>query len=125
MGELLDTNVFIRVLAKRPLPRPVMRVLEKPGSGFYVSIVSVWEIVIKPRLGLTLSDVEVGIASMSAQVLPIRISHLEALSELPMFEHHRDPFDRLLIAQAISEGLRMISSDDRFPDYKKMRLLWD
>jgi PIN domain nuclease of toxin-antitoxin system len=125
MGDLLDTHVFIRVLVGSPLPRPVERALEKAGSECYVSIVSAWEIVMKPQLRLTMSDVEVGIAALGAQVLPIRFSHLAALSELPMFEHHRDPFDRLLIAQAISEGLRMVSSDARFPDYKKLRLLWD
>ena len=42
-----------------------------------------------------------------------------------MFEIHRDPFDRLLIAQAIAENMRIISSDRRFPLYKKLRLFWD
>lgn len=125
MGELLDTNVFLRLMAGTPLPRAVERALEKPGAECYVSIVSAWEIAMKRQLGLRPPDVEAGIAAMGARVLPIRFAHLTEILGLPLFEHHRDPFDRLLIAQAISENLRMISSDSRFPDYKNLRLLWD
>ena len=125
MGELLDTNVFLWMLGGDTLPRPVERALEKAATEYYVSIVSAWEIAMKPTLGLKPSDVEAGITAMGARVLPIRFGHLTELSAMPMFGDHRDPFDRLLIAQAISEGLRMISSDRRFPRYKKLRLLWD
>jgi PIN domain nuclease of toxin-antitoxin system len=79
----------------------------------------------KPQLGFDSSDLVAGIARMGAQLLPITFAHLTELLALPLFPDHRDPFDRLLIAQAISEGLRMVSNDTRFSDYKKLRLLWD
>ena len=79
----------------------------------------------KPQLGLTSTAIEELIASLGFHSLPIGFAHLTELSALPLYENHRDPFDRLLIAQAISEGLRMISSDSRFPVYKRLRLLWD
>ena len=125
MGELLDTNVFLRLVAGNPLPRQVQRALEKPGVECYVSIITAWEISMKPQIGLTASATEELISSLGFHVLPIHFAHLTALSVLPLNPDHRDPFDRLLIAQAISEGLRMISSDTRFSDYKRLRLLWD
>ncbi len=125
MSELLDTHAFLRVLGGRPLPGQAQRAINKTGTELYVSIVTAWEIAMKPQLGYKPSDLEDGIAAIGAQVLPIRFAHLTELTNLPLFPDHRDPFDRLLIAQAISEGLRMISNDSRFPAYKKLRLLWD
>ena len=125
MPELLDTCTFLRLMAGQRLPILVERALEGSSVECYVSIVSVWEIVLKPKLGLDAVDVEAGIAAMGARLLPIRIPHLAELAQMPLFEIHRDPFDRLLIAQAVAENMRIISSDSRFPLYKKLRLLWD
>ena len=125
MGELLDTHVFLKVLRDDPLPRQVERALGKSDAELYVSIVTAWEIAIKPQLGFDPSDVEAGIARMGAQILQIRFEHLTQFWALPLFPDHREPYDRLLIAQAISEDLRMVSNDMRFSDYKKLRLLWD
>ena len=86
MGELLDTNVFLRLVSRNPLPRSVERALGRSGAECFVSIVSAWEIGIKPQLGLNPFDVESGIAAMGAQVLPIRFSHLTELSALTATE---------------------------------------
>ena len=68
MKILLDTNVFIRLMAADRLPGKVERLLGKAGTDVFVSIVSAWEIVMKPKLGISAADVEAGIAAMAATV---------------------------------------------------------
>jgi PIN domain nuclease of toxin-antitoxin system len=122
---LLDTNAFIRWVADTPLPGRIERMLRKPATEKFVSIVTAWEIVMKPRLNLRASDVEAGVAAMGAALLPVRFQHLETLSALPEQGNHRDPFDRMLIAQALAEDLSMVSSDQRFAGYKGLRVIWE
>jgi PIN domain nuclease of toxin-antitoxin system len=122
---LLDTNAFLRWRIGSPVPRSVERALRKPETESFVSIVTAWEIAIKHSLSLTAFEVEAGITTTGATLLPIKFEHLDELSRLPTFPGHRDPFDRLLIAQAISEELTIVSSDTRFGDYKRLRVLWD
>ena len=125
MRLLLDTNAYLRLVAGSRLPARVHRALAKASNEFFFSIVSAWEIAIKPDLGLSPAAVETGVSEMGGVLLPIRLSHLTALTRLPMYREHRDPFDRLLIAQAVSEDLTMISSDTRFSSYAGLRVLWD
>lgn len=107
------------------LPGPVERVLRKRETECLVSIVTGWEIVMKTRLARSAEDVENAVYGIGAKVLPIGFRHLHQLSQLPTYENHRDPFDRMLISQAIAEDLTMVSSDERFSSYKRLRLLWD
>jgi len=109
----------------RLLTRPVERALNGKDTERFVSIVTAFEIAIKPSLGLSTTDVEAGIAAMAATLLPIKFQHLDELSRLPLYTNHRDPFDRLLIAQAIAEDLSIVSSEMRFGNYKRLRVLWD
>lgn len=125
MRALLDTNVFLRWLSDSPLPRPVERILKKRDTGLIVSIVTGWEILMKPKLGLSAGDVEAAIKEMGAVVLPIKFAHLHRLSQLPVYEHHKDPFDRMLIAQAFAEDLPVLTSDVRFSEYSGLRVVWD
>lgn len=125
MRLLLDTNAFLRWRIGSPVPPAVERALNRKGTECFVSIVTAWEIANKPALNLSATDVEVGIVRMSAILLPINFQHLDELSRLPLYTNHRDPFDRLLIAQAIAEDLSIVSSDLRFGNYKSLRILWD
>jgi PIN domain nuclease of toxin-antitoxin system len=122
---LLDTNAFLRLMGDRPLTRVAERVLNRSDTQRFVSIVTAWEIAIKHSLSVSATDVEAGIAAMPATLLPIKFQHLDQLSRLPLYTNHRDPFDRLLIAQAIAEDLSIVSSDMRFGNYKGLRVLWD
>jgi PIN domain nuclease of toxin-antitoxin system len=122
---LLDTNAFLRWRVGRPVPTLVERALSRSDTECFISIVTGWEIAIKPTLNLSAADVEAGIAAMPATLLPVKFKHLDELSRLPTYAHHRDPFDRLLIAQAIAEDLSMVSSDTRFGEYTRLRVLWD
>lgn len=107
-----------------PLPRSVKRVLDKPNTACHISIITGWEIVLKPKLGRTVSDFETAIVDMGATLLPIKVQHLNQLSQLPLGDH-RDPFDRMLIAQALAEDLTIVTSDSRFAGYKRLHVLWD
>jgi PIN domain nuclease of toxin-antitoxin system len=121
---LLDTNALIRWLKGEPLPKRVERTLANPSTEWAVSIVSAWEIVIKAKLGIQPGDIDLALSQTGAGLLPIKMRHLQELSRLPLQMEHRDPFDRMLIAQALSEGLNMITSDTRFLEYKSLRVLW-
>ena len=99
--------------------------MARRDTEFTVSIVTGWEIVLKPKLGRSAADVDAAITAMGAALLPIRFGHLDALSNLPFRDDHRDPFDRMLIAQALAEDLPIISGDTRFAGYKSLRVVWD
>src|SRR5262249_20627569 len=117
MQLLLDTNAFIRMLAGS-LPAKVERRVFKPGVDLLLSVVTPWEIAIKRSIlkaGLTRNLVESKIDEMGLRLLSIRLEHTSVLYHLPM--HHNEPFDRILIAQALTEKCPIVSSDQRFPMY--------
>jgi PIN domain nuclease of toxin-antitoxin system len=122
---LLDTNAFLRWTTQTPLPRVAERLLARSDTESVVSIVTGWEIALKPTLALRLADAEAAIKAMGADLLPIRFEHLDELSKLPVRQDHRDPFDRMLIAQALAEELPIVSGDTRFTGYKRLRVIWD
>lgn len=114
---LLDTHILIWALDqtdKIPLRyRPLLAQEEMCA----VSIISIWEIAIKKGLGkLQIRD---GVADFvrrtGVEILPVTISHIDVYETLP--HHHRDPFDRMLIAQAMSENLQIMTVDRNFPLY--------
>lgn len=124
MKLLLDTNVFVRWLLDGPLPGSISRLINKPGNEKLISIVSAWEIAIKPKLNLSAANVEAGIEAIGGALLPVKFSHIEALYSIQAYDH-RDPFDRMLIAQALAEDIAIVSSDQRFPEYKGLKVIWD
>ena len=115
---LLDTHVLLKTLADDPGLKPNTRnAITDPMNEVYVSAVSVWEITIKRSLGkLEAPD---GIASVVEESgfleLAITSFHAEQAGNLP--PHHRDPFDRMLVAQAQAEGMSIVTSDSRIPLY--------
>jgi PIN domain nuclease of toxin-antitoxin system len=88
------------------------------ADSVYVSIASAWETAIKIGLGKLRFDIPFmfGIEISGFRSLPITFEHAERLSVLP--HHHRDPFDRMLIAQAQIEGLSIMTNDSRFEPYE-------
>jgi PIN domain nuclease of toxin-antitoxin system len=125
---LLDTNVVIRVLtADKRISVRAKRALDRPGTSLVVSIVSVWEIVLKHQAGKLgfregLSQVLDQILYRSSWViLAIGAEHLLALASLPVL--HSDPFDRLLIAQAKYENLTIVTADEQIREYN-IKTLW-
>jgi PIN domain nuclease of toxin-antitoxin system len=115
MKLLLDTHVLLWLLNGDRLNDDVRRALSDPRSAVFVSIVSLWEIVIKRRAGKLEADVGAIAAQMAPasklQWLGITPDHLLALDRLPVRDQHRDPFDHLIIAQAISDGITLVTRD--------------
>ena len=127
MRILIDTHVFIWWTSdSQKLSFTVYNLLTSPKTQVIFSVVSIWEMQIKLSLGkLQLKTalpelVEDEVKQNKIELLPLDLSHIYALSNLP--NHHRDPFDRLLIAQAKSEALVIISIDEKFDGYDIERL---
>ena len=123
MSYLLDTSTFLWFVNDDwKLSADARLLVEEPGIEIHLSLVSIWEIAIKSTLGRGLElprpfvqFIDVVLQNYDFKVLEISISHLKRVSELPL--HHRDPFDRLLIAQSLAEDLPIISSDSVFDRY--------
>ncbi len=128
MNLLLDSHAFVW-MHEDPSKLSVRSATEivNPANSIFLSIASVWELQIKIKLGkFSFSDNLEKVISMERQInavqlLPIRLSHVIYLDNLPL--HHKDPFDRLLISQAFVHDLILISSDPQFPAYG-VSLLW-
>lgn len=117
MRLLLDTHVVLRELAgSRQVSRRAQEAIEA-ASELLFSVVSFAEIGVKVAVGeLSVpQDLRQHVRRSGVKVLPLDADHGLAVADLPM--HHRDPFDRLLIAQARSERLTIVSADRRMADY--------
>jgi len=116
---LLDTHVLLWWLADDPRLGPIARsAIADPGSEVLVSVVSLWEIVVKIRIGKLTAEIgriEQAIVRDGFERLGITSAHLATLAGLEA--HHRDPFDHLLIAQAVTEDAIFVSDDQRSPLY--------
>jgi PIN domain nuclease of toxin-antitoxin system len=113
MKFLLDTHALLWWLADdRRLGRQARELVADPGNDVLVSMVSLWEIAVKTRIGKLQADIGEIIGAVQQEgftLLDIGTPHLLTLAGLPM--HHRDPFDHLLIAQAITENATFMSGD--------------
>lgn len=116
MRFLLDTNILIRAIEER-LREQSLTLLADRNNELYVSDVSLWEIAIKTGLGkLALpDDLDHQMAILGMTGLAITRDHISGYRELPLI--HRDPFDRMLIAQAKTENLVIVTADRRFAEY--------
>ena len=118
MRLLLDTNALIYSLGSpKKLSLKVREALTREDSVVLVSAVSIWEMRIKQALGKlkVTSDLLEAIQEQGFDLLPITPVHADSLKDLPM--HHRDPFDRLLVAQALLEKLTVVTTDAVFGKY--------
>ena len=124
-GLLVDTNVVVwLLLGDRPRVSEAARLaLEDERNRVVVSAATVWEIAVKRSIGkLTIEDGwSRALARLGFDALPVTSIHAEAVERLPW--HHRDPFDRLLVAQARTEGLELVSADARLAAYG-VDLVW-
>ncbi len=131
MSLLLDTHVWLWWTAgdTERIPREVRRrILAVADERVFVSVASLWEITIKSALGkLTFpnSPASYAVRQMKRQrfhLLSIRPAHIDWLAEMPL--HHRDPFDRMLIAQASAESLTVISADAALQPYSVDKVIF-
>lgn len=122
MKLLLDTHTFLWFIGgDAQLDKNSRQLIEDVHNQRYLSIVSVWEITIKVSLGKLQAPlppsalIREHIWSNAIELLAITSDHLDVLYNLP--HHHKDPFDRLMIAQAIQEGMVLLSKDPAFKTY--------
>ncbi|MBF0220555.1 MAG: type II toxin-antitoxin system VapC family toxin [Gammaproteobacteria bacterium] len=121
MNYLLDTHIFLWWDSEPDkLPQKILEQIQNPHNRCYLSLVTLWEITIKLQLGkLTLRQPLSVLVEEQQQnhieLLPLQPTHIFTLEQLPA--HHKDPFDRLLIAQAIAEQLTVITVDSQFQSY--------
>jgi PIN domain nuclease of toxin-antitoxin system len=124
MRLLLDTHLLVWALTDNPrLDRNTRALIENEANDVLFSAVSIWEIAIKARLGRAdFTDRSDDIAQAARDTglieLPLHASAAALVADLPM--HHRDPFDRILVAQAIAETLRFHTADARLPPYSEL-----
>ena len=125
MRYLLDTNAFILLnLDFKALPLAYQRILADADNTFVLSPATVWEMAIKVRLGkLNLSGISLDDLTdrlrrkLKIGLLPIKQSQLLGIARLPKVKDHGDPFDLLIIAQALTENLPVLTSDGKFHLY--------
>lgn len=121
MRLLLDTNVLLWAMTDSPRIDNVRNLLLSDETEVFVSVVSWWEIAIKIRIGkleADLPELRVAAAESGFAELPLLGPHAEMLATLP--RHHNDPFDHMLLAQAMVEPMRLITSDAALPAYTSL-----
>ena len=128
MRGLLDTHTFIWWdSTPSKLSAAALSFLQNRANTILLSVASVWEILIKVRAGkLALPDpsgpyLVKKLAESRIEVLPIKLDHVLRIESLPVY--HRDPFDRILIAQSLEEELPLITADPVFERYR-VDLIW-
>lgn len=128
MNLLLDTHAVIWFITEDDqLPIRIKELIEDTTNTCFVSIASLWELGIKHSLGKLDLKADIKkifelISQSGLTILPITATHILTNTTLPF--HHRDPFDRLIIAQAKSEGLKLISKDGQFKVYN-INMAWN
>jgi PIN domain nuclease of toxin-antitoxin system len=123
---LLDTQVMVHAyIGDVPLSRKVYALLSTPEALPLISAISIMEIAMKHdagRLKMGAAETRQAIRDLRLQVLPFDPDHALRLYGLP--PHHRDPFDRMLIATALAEDIPLIGSDRQFKKYKGLKVIW-
>lgn len=121
MRLLLDTHVFLWIVAGSGLLKSKTRKMIETADEVFVSSASIWEIAIKVRIGKLRADPDALVSAISESgfnELPVRSAQAARVASLPL--HHTDPFDRLLVAQAILEPLHFLTADASLAKYSEL-----
>ncbi len=118
MNYLLDTHVLLDLLtAPRRVGREVRMVLEDPINGVAASAASAWEIAVKASLGRLRAPDDLEAELTREGISPLEISLSDALQAGALPRHHNDPFDRMLVAQALSRDMTLVTRDAMLERY--------
>lgn len=127
MKLLLDTCTLIWLAEDHPnLSQPAKLAIANKNNQCFVSIATFWEIAIKIKKGtlqitIPFEDLKALIVKNNIEILSITFEHTQLITGMPF--HHKDPFDRLLIAQAMNEEMTLLSKDENFPKYN-IKIIW-
>ena len=127
MRYIIDTQAFIwYATGDKQLSKIALEIIESDATR-YISIASIWEMAIKHNIGKLTFEVPFDelisnqLAINGYEILPLELAHVFHLTNLPLF--HKDPFDRILIAQAMSENIPIVSIDPAFKNYP-LTVIW-
>ncbi|MDH0863781.1 type II toxin-antitoxin system VapC family toxin [Mitsuaria sp. GD03876] len=123
MTLLLDTHIFLWAVEESDRLKASTRRLIESADVVFISAVSIWELAIKAGLGKLKADPDElveAIEECGFRELPVSAEHAATVMVLAL--HHRDPFDRMLIAQAISEAAHLVTADEHLPQYSELIL---
>ena len=126
MKVLIDTHVLLWGIQDEAKVSSRVRAL-LPVADVWISVASLWEIITKVQIGRLVLPAPVGdylaqkLKMNGVSVLPLSFDHVRRLEEIP--PHHRDPFDRILVAQSLEEKLPLVSADPHFEKYP-IQLIW-
>lgn len=130
MNILIDTHILLWVLSNPSrLNQQQQLLILSQENNIFLSQISLVEITIKLKLGkldiynLTIEDIIQQCLANGLEILPIKNAHLSHYQKIPLFDEHRDPFDRLLVATASSENLVFMSNDSKFYLYRDLVVL--
>ena len=129
MKYLLDTCALIDMLFNPERLSTKARAVLEGGNSLAVSIASFWEIMIKQQIGklgirqTSAQDLKTACTALDIEVLQTEIKHIDLIRSLPRYKDHGDPFDRLIICQALSEKLPLITSDGKMSRYG-VQVIW-
>ena len=120
MRYLLDTHVLIWHAENRQFNQAILNIINNPTNTILVSHATLWEMTIKVSIGklklnFPIADFSKLLTTNQFTILPFDFKYYEILSQLPF--HHQDPFDRMLIAQAIAENIPILTHDSKFDLY--------
>ena len=131
MNYLLDTHTFLWFVSNSPeLSQKARQLMEDDTSNLFLSVAGIWEIGIKNSLGKL--DVKGGFDTITndlkandIEIMFIEFNHVSIVNKLPF--HHKDPFDRMIIAQSLAENMDIIGKDSDFDNYlvvKPIKRIW-
>lgn len=129
MRLLLDTHIALwATFDDERLSQKARELIVHPKNEIWVSAVSVWEIAIKSSLGklpvaMSAAQAEAVFRLSGYQLLPVEARHVVMVETLPTFADHKDPFDRMLVSQALSEAMVLLTADARLPQYGETRVV--
>jgi PIN domain nuclease of toxin-antitoxin system len=121
LNYLLDTHLLIWAANRNPrLPDDVAQIISRPDAALWVSVVSIFEVAVKRSLDrrdfrYQAGQLRAGLLANGYTELPVEGRHVLLLATLPLL--HTDPFDRLLIAQAVAEGMMLLTADRKLEQY--------
>ncbi len=121
MHLLLDTHIYIWWLKDDRHLSKKARAMIRAADEVYISSVSIWEAAIKIQIGkldVVIDDLVASIENEGFIELPLMAKHAAMVTKLP--HYHRDPFDRMLVAQAMDEPLRLVTADEKLKPYSEL-----
>lgn len=117
----LDTHIWLWWLAESPrMGKEIKALISNPKTAVFVSAISIWEVTVKKQIGKLNIEGDLLIASSESDIELLPFTPLNALTVRDLPLHHRDPFDRALLAQAKSEQMTLITADRKLLDYSQV-----